>query len=126
MEQPHTSQLAPSTALVEPKVLTLTEAAARRVRALQAKKGNPNLMLRVTVDGGGCAGFQYRFTFDDQTTDEDRTFAAHGVTIVSDETSLDLLGGAEIDFAEALIGSAFRIRNPNASGGCGCGASFSV
>ena len=106
--------------------LTLTEAAARRVQALQAKKGNPALMLRVTVDGGGCSGFQYRFGFDDQTAADDRTFSRYGVTVVSDATSLELLGGSEIDFAESLIGAAFQIRNPNASGGCGCGASFSV
>ena len=83
-------------------------------------------MLRITVEGGGCSGFQYRFGFDDQTTAEDHLFSHHGITVVSDATSLDFLAGAEIDYAESLIGAAFQIRNPNANGGCGCGASFSV
>jgi iron-sulfur cluster insertion protein len=106
--------------------LRLTPAAARRVQALQARKGNPALMLRLTVDGGGCSGFQYRFGFDDQLQPDDQTFSSHGVTVVSDPVSLELLAGAEIDYTESLIGAAFRITNPNASGGCGCGASFSV
>lgn len=109
-----------------PGTLALTEAAARRIHTLRARKSNPGLMLRVTVEGGGCAGFQYRFGFDDQINADDQTFTAHGVTVVSDTTSLDLLGGSVIDFAESLIGAAFQIKNPNANGGCGCGASFSV
>lgn len=106
--------------------LSLTEAAARRVKTLQDRKGKPNLLLRVTVDGGGCAGFQYKFSFDEAMQPDDHAFTEHGITVVSDTVSLELLNGGVIDFAESLVGAAFQIRNPNAASSCGCGTSFSV
>ena len=106
--------------------LTLTEQAAARVASLRQAQGNDKLMLRVAVSGGGCSGFQYGFTLDDNIGDDDLTFERDGVAVVVDEVSMDLLGGAEIDFVEEMIGSSFQIRNPNASSSCGCGVSFSV
>jgi iron-sulfur cluster insertion protein len=83
-------------------------------------------MLRVSVSGGGCSGFQYGFTFDTNTTPDDHLFEKDGVTVVVDDVSLDLLNGAELDFVVDLIGSSFQVKNPNATASCGCGASFSV
>ena len=108
------------------KEVSLSAAAARRIAALIAAEGNPALMLRLAVSGGGCSGFQYCFSFDDARNEDDRVFERDGVKLVVDETSLDLLVGAEVDFVEDLVGSAFQVRNPNASSSCGCGSSFSV
>ena len=83
-------------------------------------------MLRLQVSGGGCSGFQYEFSLDADTTDEDCVFENHGAKMVIDEVSLDLLGGAEIDYVRELVGSAFRVNNPNATSSCGCGSSFSI
>jgi len=113
-------------AVVAPPRLSLTESAATRVRELIALEGKPNMMLRVSVSGGGCSGFQYGITLDDQVGEDDNTFVQHGITVVADETSLELLGGSEVDFVEDLIGSSFQINNPNAASTCGCGSSFSV
>jgi iron-sulfur cluster insertion protein len=85
-----------------------------------------NAFLRIAVSGGGCSGFQYGFTFDDQRNDDDVVFERDGVAIVVDGVSLDLLGGAEVDFVEDLMGASFQIRNPNAASSCGCGNSFSI
>ncbi len=106
--------------------VTVTESAARRIAFLMAQETTPNLRLRLAVSGGGCSGFQYGFSFDDTVNDDDRVFTRDGATVVIDETSLELLGGAEIDFVEDLVGAAFQIRNPNAKTSCGCGNSFSV
>lgn len=106
--------------------LALSAAAARRVAQLARAEGNPALMLRVAVSGGGCSGFQYGFSFDDTVREDDLTFERDGVILVVDEVSLDLLNGAEIDYVEELIGSAFQVRNPNASSSCGCGTSFAM
>jgi len=108
------------------KEVSLSAAAARRIAALIAADGNPALMLRLAVSGGGCSGFQYGFSFDDARNEDDRVFERDGVKLVVDETSLDLLVGAEVDFVEDLVGSSFQVRNPNASSSCGCGSSFSV
>jgi iron-sulfur cluster insertion protein len=89
-------------------------------------EGRPGLMLRLTVSGGGCSGFQYGFTIDDSRQAEDRVFEKDGVSVVVDETSLELLNGAEIDFVEDMMGASFQIKNPNAASSCGCGNSFSV
>jgi iron-sulfur cluster insertion protein len=113
-------------AVLAPRNIVLTESAAMRVQTLREMEGNDRLMLRLSVSGGGCSGFSYGFTLDDQLTADDRTFEQHGVTLAVDETSLDLLSGAIIDFVEDLIGSSFVVRNPNASSTCGCGSSFSV
>jgi len=111
---------------LETRSVTLTASAARRVAALVAKEGGERLMLRVSVSGGGCSGFQYGFTFDDTVNADDRTFERDGITLVVDEVSLDLLAGAEIDYVEELIGASFQIRNPQATSSCGCGSSFSI
>ena len=109
-----------------PTPLVFSDSAANKVKQLIEEEGNPELKLRVFVTGGGCSGFQYGFTFDDRTNEEDRVFERDGVRVVVDDTSLELLAGAEIDFVEDLMGAAFQIRNPNAASSCGCGNSFSV
>ncbi|MTJ80387.1 MAG: iron-sulfur cluster insertion protein ErpA [Telmatospirillum sp.] len=106
--------------------VALTENAARRVKKLRDMEGKPHLMLRLGVTGGGCQGFSYNFSLDDTVTAEDVTFDHFGVTLVVDAMALDLLSGATIDFVEDLVGSAFAVRNPNASSTCGCGTSFAV
>jgi len=105
---------------------SLTARAAKRVAWLIEQDGSQGLMLRVSVSGGGCSGFQYGFSFDDTVNPDDRTFVRDGVTTVVDETSLELLNGAQVDFVEDLGGSAFQIKNPNATSSCGCGSSFAV
>ena len=106
--------------------LTISDRAAKRVTALIARESGNGLMLRVSVSGGGCAGFQYGFSFDDQVQAADLVFEQHGVKFVIDDMSLDLLNGSEIDFVEDLVGASFQIRNPNATSSCGCGTSFSI
>jgi len=106
--------------------VSISEACASRVKVLIASEGDPALMLRVIVDGGGCSGFQYRFKLDKDTADDDRVFADHGVRVVIDEASLELLDGSVIDYVEDLMAAAFTIRNPNATSTCGCGTSFSM
>ncbi len=111
---------------VEERTLTLSSRAAKRVARLLEQETRPGLMLRISVNGGGCSGFQYAFSFDDTVNPDDRTFEHGGVTAVADEVSLDLLAGAEIDYVEDLIGASFQVKNPNAASSCGCGASFSI
>ncbi len=111
--------------IVERQV-TLTESAAKQIKALKDSEGNAALMLRLAVSGGGCSGFSYGFSLDDKRNDDDKLFEAHGVTLVVDETSLDLLAGSTVDYVEDLVGSAFAVKNPNASSTCGCGTSFAV
>lgn len=106
--------------------ITLSESAATRIKFLAENEGNPNLMLRIEVSGGGCSGFQYGFSLDETTTDDDRLFERNGIKVVIDETSLELLNGAELDFKEDLMGQYFQMNNPNASSTCGCGSSFSL
>jgi iron-sulfur cluster insertion protein len=102
----------------------LSDAAVSRIAVLTAE--DTGMMLRVSVAGGGCSGFQYGFTLDDQRNDDDIVFQRDGVALVIDETSLELLTGSEIDFVEDLMGSYFAIKNPQASSTCGCGTSFSL
>ncbi len=104
----------------------VTANAAKRVAWLIEQDGRDGLMLRVSVSGGGCSGFQYGFSFDDALGEDDRTFERDGVTVVVDEVSLDLLNGSQIDFVEDLIGASFQITNPQATSSCGCGSSFSI
>ncbi len=106
--------------------LRISQSAVMRIAALAKGEGNEALRLRIAVSGGGCSGFQYGFTLDDQINEDDRIFERDGVAIVVDEVSLELLKGAEIDFVEDLIGSYFAVRNPNAASTCGCGSSFSI
>ena len=106
--------------------LVLTEAAAKRVAWLAAQEDEDGLMLRVSVSGGGCSGFQYGFTFDENIEDGDSQVVNQGVTLVIDPMSVQYLIGAEIDYKEDLQGAQFIIRNPNATTTCGCGQSFTV
>jgi iron-sulfur cluster insertion protein len=106
--------------------LGVSESAAKRIRAIAAAEGNPDLMLRVTVSGGGCSGFQYGFKLDATKAPDDRVFEQGGVKVVVDEASLELVKGATLDFVEDLVGSYFKMTNPNAVSTCGCGTSFSV
>ena len=98
----------------------------RPMATLVAAEGVEDLKLRIAVSGGGCSGFQYGFSFDDAVNADDRLFQREQATVVIDETSLDLLRGAVIDFVEDLAGASFQIRNPNAQSSCGCGNSFSI
>ena len=114
----------PDTPLQEAS-LGISANAAKRIRAITAAEGTPGLMLRVTVSGGGCSGFQYGFKLDSARAAEDRVFENEGVKVIVDETSLDLVKGATLDFVEDLVGSYFKMTNPNAVSTCGCGTSFS-
>ncbi len=109
-----------------PPPLLFTDAAAKKVKELIDEEANPNLKLRVFVTGGGCSGFQYGFTFDENEQDGDTRVENYGVTLLIDPMSFQYLTGAEIDYTEGLEGAQFVIRNPNASTTCGCGSSFSV
>lgn len=106
--------------------LVFTSAAAKKVSELIAEEGNPDLMLRIYVQGGGCSGFQYGFTFDETVGDGDEQVVTDGVTLLIDPMSVQYLMGAEVDYSEGLQGAQFVIRNPNASTTCGCGSSFST
>jgi iron-sulfur cluster insertion protein len=106
--------------------LDFTAAAARKVASLIAEEGNPALMLRVYISGGGCSGFQYGFSFDEERAEDDLALQRDGVTLLVDPLSLQYLMGAEVDYRESLQGSQFVIRNPNAKSTCGCGSSFTV
>jgi iron-sulfur cluster assembly accessory protein len=105
--------------------ITVTERAARRIGEIL--KGEPaGAMLRVSVEGGGCSGFQYKFDFDNSKSDDDLVLARGGVTVLIDSMSQQYMAGAEIDYVEDLIGASFKIKNPVATASCGCGTSFSV
>jgi iron-sulfur cluster insertion protein len=106
--------------------VSLSESAVKRIASLISQEGDASLMLRLSVSGGGCSGFQYGFTFDNAVQADDHLFERDGVKVVIDDTSLDLLSGAEIDFVEDLVGASFQVRNPNAKSSCGCGSSFSI
>ncbi len=105
--------------------ITLSETAARRIRALAHAEGR-DLMLRVAVNGGGCSGFQYEFDLVDAAQADDVAIERDGATAVVDQMSLVLLKGSQIDFVDELVGAQFRVNNPNAKSSCGCGVSFSV
>jgi iron-sulfur cluster insertion protein len=111
---------------IEERRIVVTENAARRIAVLRTEKQAENAFLRIAVSGGGCSGFQYGLTFDDQRNDDDFVFERDGITVVVDDVSLGLLNGAEVDFVEDLMGASFRINNPNAASSCGCGNSFSI
>ena len=106
--------------------LVFTEAAATKVKGLIEEEGNPDLMLRVFITGGGCSGFQYGFTFDETMNEGDTAVEQCGVKLLVDPMSFQYLSGAEIDYKEDLEGAQFVIRNPNATTTCGCGSSFSA
>lgn len=114
------------TATTTAPAVSLSPSAARRVAEIVAHEGNPALMLRLTVSGGGCSGFQYGFSLDAAVNEDDRVFDAGPARLVVDEASLDLLGGAEVHYDDGLMASHFTVRNPNATASCGCGTSFAV
>ena len=109
-----------------PAPLVFTDSAASKVKDLIIEEGNQELKLRVFVTGGGCSGFQYGFTFDEITNEDDTVMEKNGVTLLIDPMSFQYLVGAEIDYSEGLQGSQFVIKNPNAASTCGCGSSFSA
>lgn len=113
----------PTDAMPDP--LIFTDSAAAKVAELVAEEGNPDLKLRVFVQGGGCSGFQYGFTFDEVVNEDDTQMVKNGVTLLIDAMSLQYLVGAEIDYKDELQGAQFVIKNPNAGTTCGCGSSFS-
>jgi iron-sulfur cluster assembly accessory protein len=112
-------------ALVSDPDIILTENAAKRVAWIAARQSKPAI-LRLAVDGGGCAGFTYKFDLTDQAESDDTVAETNGVTLVVDPVSLEMVKGSAVDFVEDLGGAAFRVTNPNAQSGCGCGSSFSV
>ncbi|MGE7206967.1 iron-sulfur cluster insertion protein ErpA [Sphingomonas sp. NPDC019816] len=105
--------------------IALTPAAAARVAAIAERQNKPAI-LRLSVEGGGCSGFQYKFGLVDTPADDDMIAETDGVRLVVDSISLDLVRGAQVDYVESLGGAAFRVTNPNAASGCGCGTSFAV
>jgi len=105
--------------------LTLTPAAAKRVAMIAQKQTKPAI-LRLSVEGGGCSGFQYKFDLAEGADSDDAVSETDGVKLVVDPVSLDLVGGSVVDFVESLGGAAFRVENPNAAAGCGCGSSFGI
>lgn len=109
-----------------PSPLVFTDSAANKVKQLIDEEGNPNLKLRVFVQGGGCSGFQYGFTFDEEVNEDDTSLDKNGVILLIDAMSYQYLVGAEIDYKEDINGAQFVIKNPNAATTCGCGSSFSV
>lgn len=109
-----------------PSPLVFTDNAANKVKELIEEEGSPDLKLRVFVSGGGCSGFQYGFTFEEEINEDDTQVQNDSVTLLIDPMSLQYLMGAEIDYQDSLQGSQFVIRNPNAESTCGCGSSFSV
>lgn len=128
---PHPVAVPPTTAYlslmatVTAPEIQLTDSAAARVAAIAGKQGKPAI-LRLSVDGGGCSGFQYKFGFADAIEADDTVAENAGVTLVVDSISLDLVRGSAVDYVEDLGGAAFKVTNPNAASGCGCGSSFSV
>jgi iron-sulfur cluster insertion protein len=110
----------------EPSVIQLTDGAAKKVKSLISEEGNPNLKLRVFVTGGGCSGFQYGFSFDETSNDDDTVVINQGANLLVDPLSIQYLMGAKVDYVEGLQGSRFVVENPMATTTCGCGMSFSV
>jgi iron-sulfur cluster insertion protein len=123
----NTASTDPVTAVgIGERAITISDSAAKRVLVLRELEGDDSLMLRITVSGGGCSGFQYGFAFDNQKNEDDYVFEHMGIAVVTDDASLDLLNGSAIDFVEDLMGASFQIKNPNATASCGCGSSFAV
>ena len=115
-----------TTPLNETDSISISDSAAKRIAVLVEMEEKEGMRLRVAVSGGGCSGFQYGFSLDNEQNEDDLLFEKNGIEVVVDETSLDFLKGSELDFVEDLIGSYFSMKNPNASSTCGCGTSFAV
>ena len=108
------------------KMITISESAKQKIKDLLYEEGNPNLALRTFVQGGGCSGFSYGFTFDEEVNEDDFEVPLDEFKVLVDSMSMQYLQGAEIDYKEELMGSQFTIKNPNATTTCGCGSSFGV
>ncbi len=108
------------------KMLTITESAAGKIKEVVEEEGNLNLKLRMFVQGGGCSGFQYGFTLDEITNEDDFSIESHGITVLVDSISVQYMNGAIVDFVDDINGSQFTIKNPNVQSTCGCGSSFSM
>tara|TARA_B100000073_G_scaffold288717_1_gene250890 strand:+ start:149 stop:496 length:348 start_codon:yes stop_codon:yes gene_type:complete len=106
--------------------LEITERACNQVKSLIKQEDNANLMLRLSVSGGGCSGFSYSFSLDDKHEEQDIIIKAHGISLVIDNMSAELLNGSVVDYVDDLLASSFRVSNPNASSTCGCGTSFAM
>jgi iron-sulfur cluster insertion protein len=117
---------APVVQSFSPAPISVSDRAIRKIAELVAEEGNPDLKLRVYVTGGGCAGFQYGFSFEESLAEDDTLIVVGGVSVVLDALSYPYLAGSELDYSEGIEGSRFQIRNPNASTTCGCGSSFSL
>lgn len=117
---------APKPKVIEGAIVGFSDSAAAKVKTLVEEENNPNLKLRVSVDGGGCSGFQYGFAFDETINDDDTVIEKDGATMLVDVTSMQYLDGSEVDYLEGLEGARFVVNNPNAKSTCGCGSSFSV
>lgn len=109
-----------------PTPIQISPTAVAKVRSLVEEEGNPELKLRVYVTGGGCSGFQYGFSFDEELEEDDTKIEKDGITVVVDAMSYPYLVGSKVDYQEGLQGSKFTVENPNASSTCGCGSSFSL
>ncbi len=114
-----------SETLTAPSSISVSERAARRIGQILKSEGE-GAMLRVSVEGGGCSGFQYKFDVERNRTDDDLAIERDGVTVLVDSTSVPFLAGSELDYVDDLIGASFRVTNPNATASCGCGTSFSI
>ena len=108
------------------RTISISESAARRIAVLRQQEEAQGAFLRIAVSGGGCSGFQYGLSFDEQRNPDDFMFERDDVKVVVDDVSLDLLNGSEVDFVEDMMGASFQIKNPNAASSCGCGNSFSI
>jgi iron-sulfur cluster insertion protein len=113
-------------AAFDPTTISLTPGAVRKVRELVEEEENPGLKLRVFITGGGCSGFQYGFSFDEETAEDDAVIETDGATVVVDAMSYPYLAGSQVDYLEGLEGARFVVNNPNATTTCGCGASFAI
>jgi iron-sulfur cluster insertion protein len=107
-------------------MLTITESAANKIKEVCEEEGNPNLKLRMFVQGGGCSGFQYGFTLDEMQAEDDFNIESYGIHVLIDSMSAQYMGDAIVDYIEDIHGSQFTIKNPNAQSTCGCGSSFSM
>ena len=119
------NEMSPSDS-ADTRTFGVTPSAAKRIAVLLAQDDSDATHMRVAILGGGCSGFQYQFTFDAELNDDDHVYERDGVKVVVDDTSLDLLSGAQLDFKDELIGAYFAVENPNASSSCGCGTSFAI
>ena len=110
----------------DPNTITLSDRAAGKIKELVSEEENTDLKLRVFITGGGCSGFQYGFSFDEDAEEDDTRIERDGVTVLVDPLSFPYLAGSEVDYTEGLEGSRFIVNNPNATTTCGCGASFAI